>query len=63
MNAANEVAVHGFLQQKIGFTKIINLVKRVMEKHNVIQRPDLETILNMDRWARKTCGDIIEKGV
>ncbi|MEN6462779.1 MAG: 1-deoxy-D-xylulose-5-phosphate reductoisomerase, partial [Syntrophomonas sp.] len=62
MNAANEVAVGGFLDQKIGFVQIVNVVKQVMEKHNVVQRPDLETILDADRWAREVCGDIIEKG-
>jgi 1-deoxy-D-xylulose-5-phosphate reductoisomerase len=62
MNAANEIAVAGFLQQKIGFTKIVDLVKQTLEKHNVIQQPDLETILDADRWAREVCGEIIEKG-
>lgn len=63
MNAANEIAVIGFLQGKIGFVDIASLVEQVMLKHNVIYKPDLDTILSADRRARDICEDIIKKGV
>jgi 1-deoxy-D-xylulose-5-phosphate reductoisomerase len=52
-NAANEVAVDLFLNNGIGFSTIVDLIARVMEKHNVAMKPTLETVLEADRWARK----------
>lgn len=52
MNAANEIAVELFLNQRIGFRKIPRLVEEVMQKHAVNNKPDLADILAADRWAR-----------
>jgi 1-deoxy-D-xylulose-5-phosphate reductoisomerase len=54
MNAANEEAARCFLAGKIGFTAIIPLVRRVMERHAVSYPTDVEAILEADRWARET---------
>ncbi|MGI5921727.1 MAG: 1-deoxy-D-xylulose-5-phosphate reductoisomerase [Syntrophomonadaceae bacterium] len=62
MNAANEVAVNGFLSGKINFVQITQLVEEVMGKHNIINQPDLEMILFADGWARDICSDIMKKG-
>ncbi len=51
-NAANEVAVERFCQREIGFLDIAQLVKRVMDQHEVVSSPDLPAILDADRWAR-----------
>jgi 1-deoxy-D-xylulose-5-phosphate reductoisomerase len=54
LNAANEVAVGRFLEGSIPFLAIVDLVRRVMERH----APDLavpgsiEEVLHWDRWAR-----------
>ncbi|MDD2585221.1 MAG: 1-deoxy-D-xylulose-5-phosphate reductoisomerase [Syntrophomonadaceae bacterium] len=61
MNAANEVAVNSFMQGKISFTTIANIVEKVMEKHNLIKIPVLEDIFQADEWARQTCKQLIEK--
>jgi 1-deoxy-D-xylulose-5-phosphate reductoisomerase len=53
MNAANEVAVNRFLADQIPFTAIFETVREVMERHNVVRRPDLQAILEADRWARE----------
>ena len=53
MNAANEVAVSLFLQEKIGFLKLTNIVERVMESHKTISKPNLETIMEMIRKQEK----------
>lgn len=53
MNAANEVAVEQFLQQKISFLQIEELVERVCQKHDVQSQPDLEAIFAADHWARQ----------
>jgi 1-deoxy-D-xylulose-5-phosphate reductoisomerase len=53
MNAANEVAVGRFLGDGISFTGIFGTVAEVMERHQVVASPDLEAILEADRWARE----------
>ncbi|MCX6357494.1 MAG: 1-deoxy-D-xylulose-5-phosphate reductoisomerase [Candidatus Aureabacteria bacterium] len=52
MNAANEVAVARFLAGGIPFTRITDVVERVMERHRVAVDPPLEDIGEADRWAR-----------
>ncbi len=53
MNAANEIAVELFLAGHIGFVKIVELIENVMGKHTLIKVPDLNGILESDRWARE----------
>ena len=53
LNAANEVAVKLFLEEKIGFMDIAILVKQVMDKHKAIKPPSLKNILKVDKWARE----------
>jgi 1-deoxy-D-xylulose-5-phosphate reductoisomerase len=53
LNAANEVAVEAFLQERTSFPAIWQTVARVMEKHQVIHRPDLNTLIEADAWARR----------
>lgn len=60
MNAANEVAVHAFLEGKCSFPGIYEAVSAVCAEHQVLDAPDLETILEADAWARKRTGDILE---
>jgi 1-deoxy-D-xylulose-5-phosphate reductoisomerase len=52
MNAANETAVHLFLESKIKFTDIPVYVKEKMQKHQNILNPDLEAILKADAEGR-----------
>jgi 1-deoxy-D-xylulose-5-phosphate reductoisomerase len=52
LNAANEVAVEGFCGHKIRFDQIGSLVARTMERHQAIDHPTLEQILDADAWAR-----------
>ncbi len=53
LNAANEVAVQAFLDGRIPFTRIAELVAAVMEAIESVAATDLETILNVDRQARE----------
>ncbi len=53
LNAANEVAVDLFLKERIRLVDIPTKVERVMKKHRVTVQPDLEQILEADRWARE----------
>ncbi len=52
-NAANEVSVQEFLDNKIKFTDIANTVEHVMNEHNFISDPTLQDIMDADEYARK----------
>ena len=52
LNAANEVAVQAFLDDRIPFTAIWDLVQNAMEKHPNLARPSLDDILQADKEAR-----------
>lgn len=60
LNAANEAAVALFLQEKIRFLKIEELIERAMDKHVVIDNPDLETILHVDTETRKAVQNMVK---
>jgi len=53
MNAANEVAVAGFLDRQVCFPDIWQIVEEVMNCHEPVAHPDLDAILQADQWARK----------
>ena len=52
LNAANEVAVEAFVNGKINFPQITEIVRRTMDAHKVVLHPALEQILEADAWAR-----------
>ncbi|PLX83953.1 MAG: 1-deoxy-D-xylulose-5-phosphate reductoisomerase [Desulfuromonas sp.] len=53
MNAANEVAVEAFLDQRIGFMDIADIIKRVLDVHQPRSADNLDHILEVDAWARR----------
>lgn len=52
LNAANEIAVERFLAGEISFLGITRLASDVLETHDFDPSPKLETLFQMDRWAR-----------
>lgn len=60
MNAANEAAVGAFLQEKIKFLEIEDIIEKMMNDHVNIQHPDLETILHVDKETRKTVQSMLK---
>jgi len=48
-NAANEKAVALFLERKIGYLQIPELIQKSMESHAKIENPNVEQILNAER--------------
>lgn len=52
LNAANEIAVAAFLQQKIKFTAIPEVVEHTLNDMENAQANSLETILQADQFAR-----------
>src|SRR5436309_7809314 len=53
MNAANEMAVAAFLDRQVRFPEIWHVVEEVMNRHTAIAHPNLDAILEADRWARR----------
>ena len=58
-NAANEIAVDAFCEEQTFFNGIAELVAEVMSRHEVIEHPKLEEILQADQWARQTARELI----
>ena len=48
-NAANELAVKKFLEEKIGFLDIYEIIAQSMERHKKIEHPDLDEILSVEQ--------------
>ena len=61
MNAANEVAVSAFLDHRISFPRIWQLVEEVMNRHASVANPTLDVILEADRWARAQAGETLNR--
>jgi 1-deoxy-D-xylulose-5-phosphate reductoisomerase len=53
LNAANEVAVQAFLEQRIQFPRIWGIVERAMEECPFVAHPSLGELLEIDQRARE----------
>ena len=56
LNAVNEEAVYAFLNKRIPFVKIPDIIEKVMGRHIVVENPALDDILESDKWAREETG-------
>jgi len=61
MNAANEIAVQAFLDEKIGFSDIPGIIRDTMDHHTVFTSPGLDEILWSDSWARAAAAMAVER--
>ena len=52
MNAANEEAVQAFIDERLSFADIPQVIKSVMDEHRTSDVKDLETVVAADRSAR-----------
>ncbi|MBS3113685.1 1-deoxy-D-xylulose-5-phosphate reductoisomerase [Candidatus Woesearchaeota archaeon] len=60
INAANEAAVHAFLDNKIRFLDIARLIRKMMNEHNLIKNPSLNEILDVDKKIKEKTKELIE---
>ncbi|MFC1812428.1 1-deoxy-D-xylulose-5-phosphate reductoisomerase [Thermodesulfobacteriota bacterium] len=60
LNAANEVAVHAFLEKQISFLNIPEINKEIMARHAAVANPTLSDILEADQWARAQAKQVID---
>ena len=59
LNAANEIAVKGFLKGEISFSKIPFIIDKALEKIENHSSPNLETIIECDKVTRKFAEELI----
>ena len=59
LNAANEVAVEAFLDGQLGFTAIPRVIEKTMNAHNVERVSTIDTVRQVDRWAREQALDVV----
>lgn len=60
LNAANEVAVAAFLDSKIQFTAIAELIEAVMDRAEITDSFSLEQIMEIDQQARSLARELIQ---
>ena len=61
LSGADEVAVQAFLDRKIPFARIPQLIGEVMRRHEVISEPTLEQVLATDRWAHQMASQLVNE--
>ena len=60
-HGADSAAVRAFMEKKIKFTDIPKVIQKTMDKHDIVDNPDLEDILDSERWAEGFARHIIER--
>lgn len=58
-NAANEKAVALFLDRRIGYLRIPELIRRCMEHHTVVESPDVDQILAAEQSVYDYIGELV----
>jgi 1-deoxy-D-xylulose-5-phosphate reductoisomerase len=61
LNAANEVAVPAFLEKKIRFTEIPEIIEQTTTNIKLIKNPTLQDYLDTDQQARQIAGERVQK--
>ncbi len=61
MNAANEIAVEAFLDEKISLAGIWRLITDTMEQHSVVDNPVIDEIFAADEWAREKARELLRR--
>src|SRR5918992_423707 len=61
LNAANEVAVHAFLEGRIPLTAIAEIVEGTLEAHDPATVVSLVSLGRADAWARRRVADLLER--
>ncbi|MGB8656429.1 MAG: 1-deoxy-D-xylulose-5-phosphate reductoisomerase [Candidatus Zixiibacteriota bacterium] len=58
LNGANEVGVRAFLDGRIRFPDIWEMVQEILNRHQVKTNPNLDDILNTEQWARQNAQEL-----
>lgn len=60
LNAANEVAVDAFLNERIKFTHIFHLIDQTLQNIDIVPSESIEMILSTDSNARKYANQVVQ---
>lgn len=60
-NAANEVLVAAFLEEQIGYLDIVDTLVKVVNEHEGVADPALDTIMEVQDWAERRAGELVSK--
>ena len=63
LNAANEIAVHAFLNNQIAFLDIPKVIQETMTAYCPTPLSTIEDVLDVDQWARRTAEEIMKNCV
>jgi 1-deoxy-D-xylulose-5-phosphate reductoisomerase len=61
MNAANEVVVHAFLQNKVSFIEMSDVIEKIMDRVSFIATPSLNDYELSDAEAREYASELVKK--
>jgi 1-deoxy-D-xylulose-5-phosphate reductoisomerase len=61
LNAAKEVATQAFLDKKIKFSDIVEVVSDMVEAHKKVEDPDLNQLVNIDELTRQYTTILIDE--
>ncbi|MES2566534.1 MAG: 1-deoxy-D-xylulose-5-phosphate reductoisomerase [Bacteroidota bacterium] len=61
LNAANEIAVQAFLEDKIGFLQMSDVIAKAMDKMPMIKAPGIEDYIQCDKETRLLTTELIKK--
>jgi len=61
LNGANEIGVNAFLEGKIGFLEIPQLIEKTMEKHETFSLNSIEQAIEADQWAKSRATEILQE--
>jgi 1-deoxy-D-xylulose-5-phosphate reductoisomerase len=61
LSAADEVAVAAFMDGKIGYQDIIEIVESALDAHEAVEVSDLDVVFEADAWARAYCHQLIAR--
>jgi 1-deoxy-D-xylulose-5-phosphate reductoisomerase len=53
LSGADELAVEAFLDGELQFHRIPAVVRSAMDQHDVVRGPELQDVLDAERWARE----------
>ena len=59
LNAANEIAVAAFLERRLAYTAIPQVIEHALQRTPATQADSLETVLDADRSARRAAADCV----
>jgi len=61
MNAANEIVVNAFLQNKVGFLEMSEMIEKTLEQITFVEQPSLADYEQSDKEARHLATELVKK--